>query len=90
MIKRSISLYGHQTSVALEPEFWAVIDSVVAESGQSFASFIRRRDDERMEGGPSRNLASHLRVWCLHHAHAGDAGAQEIGSSSAAVSTTFE
>jgi len=63
--KRSISLYGHQTSVALEPEFWAVIDSAVAENGQSFASFIRERDDERMEGGPTRNLASHLRVWCL-------------------------
>jgi len=65
MKKRSISLYGHQTSVALEPEFWAVIDASIAESGQSFASFIRTRDDERMEGGPTRNLASHLRVWCL-------------------------
>jgi len=65
MKKRSISLYGHQTSVALEPEFWAVIDDAVRESGQSFASFIRMRDDERMEDGPTRNLASHLRVWCL-------------------------
>ncbi len=65
MKKRSISLYGHQTSVALEPEFWAVIDAAVEASGQSFASFIRARDDERMEGGPTRNLASHLRVWCL-------------------------
>ena len=65
MKKRSISLYGHQTSVALEPEFWAVIDDAIKDSGQSFASFIRKRDDERMEDGPSRNLASHLRVWCL-------------------------
>ena len=65
MKKRSISLYGHQTSVALEAEFWAVIDAAVEQSGQSFASFIRERDDERMEGGPTRNLASHLRVWCL-------------------------
>jgi len=65
MKKRSISLYGHQTSVALEAEFWAVIDAAVAESGESFAGFIRQRDDERMEGGPTRNLASHLRVWCL-------------------------
>lgn len=51
--------------MALEPEFWAVIDAAVEASGQSFASFIRERDDERMEGGPTRNLASHLRVWCL-------------------------
>jgi len=65
MIKRSISLYGHQTSVALEAEFWAVIDTAVEVEGSSFAGFIRARDDERMEGGPTRNLASHLRVWCL-------------------------
>ena len=67
MKKRSLSLYGHQTSVALEPEFWAVIDAAVEASGDSFASFIRTRDDERMEGGPTRNLASHLRVWCLEY-----------------------
>ncbi len=72
MIKRSISLYGHQTSVALEAEFWAVIDANVAESGDSFASFIRARDDERMEGGATRNLASHLRVWCLGHVQTRD------------------
>lgn len=65
MKKRSISLYGHQTSVALEPEFWAVIDSAIREADQSFASFIRARDDERVEGGVSQNLASYLRVWCL-------------------------
>lgn len=70
MKKRSISLYGHQTSVALEAEFWAVIDAYVTMSGDSFASFIRARDDERMEGGPTRNLASHLRVWCLGYVQA--------------------
>jgi predicted DNA-binding ribbon-helix-helix protein len=68
MIKRSISLYGHATSVALEPEFWVVIDAAVEASGASFASFIREQDDARMEGGPTRNLASHLRVWCLAQA----------------------
>lgn len=67
MIKRSISLYGHQTSVALEAEFWAVIDAAVETEGSSFAGFIRARDDERMEGGPTRNLASYLRVWCLNY-----------------------
>ena len=50
MIKRSISLYGHQTSIALEPEFWTVIDAAVSASGDSFAGFIRARDAERMEG----------------------------------------
>lgn len=68
MIKRSLSLHGHQTSLALEAEFWAVIDAAVAESGQSFAGFICALDDARVTGGPDQNLASYLRVWALSQA----------------------
>jgi len=64
--KRSVSLYGHQTSLALEPEFWAVIDSHVKDSGESFARFIREQDDKRLGEDKGRNLASHLRVWVLN------------------------
>ena len=70
MIKRSLSIYGHSTSLALEPEFWAEIDVAVEQSGLSFSAFIRTRDDERMaqnlstDGG--QNLASYLRVWVLN------------------------
>jgi predicted DNA-binding ribbon-helix-helix protein len=63
--KRSVSLYGHQTSLALEVEFWAVIDSHVKQSGDSFAKFIQAQDDRRLEEDKGRNLASHLRVWAL-------------------------
>lgn len=65
--KRSVSLYGHQTSLALEPEFWTVIDRHVAQSGESFARFIREQDDFRLAEDKGRNLASHLRVWVLTH-----------------------
>jgi len=69
VIKRSLSIYGHSTSLALEPEFWAVIDAAVAESELSFSAFIRMRDDDRMaqisSGGGEQNLASYLRVWAL-------------------------
>ncbi len=64
--KRSVSLYGHQTSLALEAEFWAVIDAHLKQSGQSFAGFIRELDDTRLEDAPERNLASYLRVWVLN------------------------
>lgn len=63
--KRSVSLYGHQTSLALEEEFWAVIDAHLKKSGQSFARFIRELDDKRLEETPNQNLASYLRVWVL-------------------------
>jgi predicted DNA-binding ribbon-helix-helix protein len=65
--KRSVSLYGHQTSLALEEEFWAVIDAHIENSGQSFARFIRELDDKRLEETPNQNLASYLRVWVLKH-----------------------
>jgi hypothetical protein len=30
LVKRSVLLSGHATSVALEPEFWAVLDAIAA------------------------------------------------------------
>ena len=49
MIKRSLSIHGHRTSLALEAEFWAVIDKAVSEGEKSFARFIRDLDDQRIE-----------------------------------------
>lgn len=65
MIKRSLSLHGHRTSLALEAEFWDVIDAAVTQSGKSFAGFIRELDDIRTENGTHQNLASYLRVWVI-------------------------
>ena len=45
--KRSVSLSGHATSVALEPEFWAVLDRIAAEAGLSQAGLMKRVDERR-------------------------------------------
>lgn len=45
--KRSVSLSGHATSVALEPEFWAVLDAVAAAGGLSQAGLMKRIDQRR-------------------------------------------
>lgn len=45
--KRSVSLSGHATSVALEPAFWAVLDQVAATAGLSQAGLMKRIDDTR-------------------------------------------
>ncbi len=65
MEKRSISLHGHRTSIALETEFWAVIDGNLADKDVSFASFIAALDDRRIAEKSRKNLASYLRVWAL-------------------------
>ena len=45
--KRSISLSGHATSVALEAEFWAVLDGIAAAGGLSQAGLMKRIDERR-------------------------------------------
>ncbi len=64
--KRSVNLAGHATSLALEPEFWAVLDAAAARDAISLAALIGRIDDGRDE----RPLASACRVFALARAGA--------------------
>ncbi|HWA90553.1 MAG TPA: ribbon-helix-helix domain-containing protein [Rhizomicrobium sp.] len=59
--KRSFSLSGHRTSVALEAEFWEVVEAEARRAGESLAAFVTRIDLERGE----RPLASALRLAAL-------------------------
>jgi predicted DNA-binding ribbon-helix-helix protein len=59
--KRSLQLSGHATSIALEPEFWAVLETMAQAEGASLASLIRDIDDTRA----GRPLASACRVAAL-------------------------
>ncbi|MFP5296697.1 MAG: ribbon-helix-helix domain-containing protein [Alphaproteobacteria bacterium] len=45
--KRSVSLSGHATSVALEPEFWAVLDEIGAHMGLGHAALMKWIDERR-------------------------------------------
>ncbi|MDB5472584.1 MAG: hypothetical protein JWR84_4144 [Caulobacter sp.] len=62
--KRSVSLTGHATSLALEPEFWAVLEVAAAQDGLSVAQLIVQIDEARGE----RPLASACRVYALNRA----------------------
>jgi len=62
LVKRSFSLAGHRTSVALEAEFWAVLTAIAATNHQSLAAFVAGLDSAR---DPDRPLASLLRVHAL-------------------------
>jgi len=64
--KRSVSLYGHRTSVALETPFWKVIEQEAANAGQSLAGLICQIDDIRIAEKSSLGLAAYLRVWVLN------------------------
>ena len=61
LAKRSVLLSGHATSVALEPEFWAVLDRIAVERGLSQAGLMVQIDKERGR----RPLASACRLLAL-------------------------
>ena len=61
LVKRSINLSGHATSLALEPEFWAVLESIAGQEGISLAALVGRVDKGRGGAG----LASACRVAAL-------------------------
>ena len=61
MLKRSLSIAGHRTSIALEPEFWQGIDAMAAEQHLPLAALVRQIDETR----DTPNLSSALRLAVL-------------------------
>ena len=68
--KRSITLLGHSTSVALEPEFWEALEALARAERSTLTTLIGRID----EGRAGRPLASACRLAALKWAK-GDAQA---------------
>ena len=62
LVKRSLSLSGHRTSVALEPEFWSALEQIAVAQGVGLAALVAAIDRSR---DPVRPLASALRVHAL-------------------------
>ncbi|WP_407050352.1 ribbon-helix-helix domain-containing protein [Methyloraptor flagellatus] len=61
MLKRSVTIAGHRTSIALEPEFWAALDDQAARRALPLAALIAEIDVAR----GTANLASALRLAVL-------------------------
>ncbi len=69
LLKRSFSLAGHRTSVALEPAFWDALGALAAARGVSLSALVAEIDAARPLGHP---LASALRLAALRASQAGD------------------
>lgn len=66
LIKKSFVLSGHSTSIALEKEFWSVLQNMATAQNLSLAALITRIDQTRI---PEHPLASALRVTALKNAY---------------------
>lgn len=65
IIKRSVSIRGHPTSISIEDEFWTALKSIAADRGERLATLVSAIDAAR---APTRNLSSAIRVFVLSDA----------------------
>jgi predicted DNA-binding ribbon-helix-helix protein len=63
ILKRSIVLRGHKTSVSLEDEFWHALKEIASNRRITATELISQIDATRSAG----NLSSTLRVMVLSH-----------------------
>jgi predicted DNA-binding ribbon-helix-helix protein len=61
VIKRSIVIAGHKTSVSLEDAFWKSLRDIAAGRGTTLSNLVTSIDVERQQG----NLSSCLRLFVL-------------------------
>ncbi|WP_310619108.1 ribbon-helix-helix domain-containing protein [Flexibacterium corallicola] len=62
LIKRSITLHGHRTSIALEPEFWEGLQLLATSKSLNLTRTVAIIDDQR---DPEASLSSCIRVAIL-------------------------
>jgi predicted DNA-binding ribbon-helix-helix protein len=63
IVKRSVVLDGHKTSVSLENEFWEGLRAIAERQKANLSSLVRQIDRNRSNG----NLSSAIRVFVFNH-----------------------
>lgn len=63
VVKRSIVIAGHKTSVSLEEAFWRALKEIAGSRGSTLSGLVGTIDSERRQG----NLSSALRLFVLGH-----------------------
>jgi predicted DNA-binding ribbon-helix-helix protein len=64
-VKRSVTIAGHETSIALEPIFWEALDSAARARGLPLNALIAAIDHGRIGASDPPNLASAIRIWLM-------------------------
>lgn len=67
-LKRSVTIAGHETSISLEPMFWAALEGAASEADKPLNALIADIDAARLESRPIPNLTSAVRQWLFAYA----------------------
>ena len=82
IVKRSIVIAGHKTSVSLEDAFWKALKDIAAARDTTLSDLVASIDSKRRGG----NLSSAIRLFVLEHfqtQHDGGSAAGHGGSGQA-------
>ena len=63
VVKRSIVIAGHKTSVSLEDAFWKGLKEIAGDRDMTLSDLVATIDSERQHG----NLSSAIRLFVLDH-----------------------
>jgi predicted DNA-binding ribbon-helix-helix protein len=67
VVKRSIVIAGHKTSVSLEDAFWTGLKEIAAKRDLTLSDMVATIDQDRRHG----NLSSAIRLFVLDHYRGG-------------------
>ena len=88
VVKRSIVIAGHKTSVSLEDAFWGSLKDIASARNLTLSELVASIDTDRRQG----NLSSAIRLFVLNHYRTqagggiGSLEARDGGSHATAVS----
>ena len=66
VVKRSIMVGGHKTSVSLEEAFWNGMKDISGARGKTLSELV-----SEIDGSRKGNLSSAIRLFVLHHFRTG-------------------
>jgi predicted DNA-binding ribbon-helix-helix protein len=65
IVKRSVTIAGHATSISLEEPFWRCLSHIAGVEGVSVSALLRRIDTKRSATDAKINLSSAVRLFVL-------------------------
>lgn len=68
IIKRSVNIQGHATSITLEEEFWHVLKTISKKTKRPIRQIVAELDEKK---APEDNLSSAIRVFVLKSVQGG-------------------
>jgi predicted DNA-binding ribbon-helix-helix protein len=74
MVKRSIKIVGHKTSVSLEDPFWQLLNEIAQRQGERVSEIVAKIDKDREHA----NLSSAVRLFVLDYVRNEIAGHHKV------------